>query len=129
MNSSKIAAVLCVLAMAFTTFGASAGYWDHDRGPGYGRRPGYPGHPGNPGHPGYPGHPGHPENPGYYPSWQWSGQKAGPIHGSPWGVNYCGTENPGYCQPYQRGQECYINSGYWWDNSRQVNWFNVYQCR
>jgi len=56
----------------------------------------------------------------------YAGQAPGPIHGSPWGYNYCGTETPNYCNYY--GEQCYINTGYWWDNANQENWFNVYRC-
>lgn len=86
---SKLTGIFFTLAIAFTSFGASA----------------------------------------YYPQWQYDGQRQGPIHGSPWGINYCGTEYPQYCDYYQRGQVCYVNNGYWWDNVRQVNWFNTYRCR
>lgn len=64
------------------------------------------------------------------PGWWYNGQRQAPNHGTPPGINYCGTENPGgSCQYWQRGQECYVNNGYWWDNNNHVNWFNVYQCR
>ncbi len=113
MFSQKIAAVLCLLVVSFTALSASASYWDRDhRRPGHGRDQGRTG----------PNHPGH-----GYGTWQYDGQRSGPIHGSPWGINYCGTENPQHC--YQRVTLCYINSGYWWDNVNQVNWFNVYRCR
>lgn len=59
--------------------------------------------------------------------YQYAGQKPGPAHGSPYGLNYCGTEYPSWCNYY--GQECYVNNGYWWDNARQVNWFNYYRCQ
>ncbi len=110
MFSKKIAAVLCLLVVSFTALSASAGYWEAERRP--------PGH----GRPGHPGHPGL-----GWGTWQYDGQRSGPIHGSPWGINYCGTENPQYC--YRRGEVCYVNNGYWWDNANQVNWFNTYRCR
>ena len=103
----KIVSVLCMLAMSLTSLSASAGYWDRggrSRGPGHGG-----------------GHGHH-----HYYSWQYDGQAAGPIHGSPYGINYCGTEYPQQC--YQYGAKCYVNNGYWWDNSRQVNWFNTFRC-
>lgn len=59
--------------------------------------------------------------------YEWAGQAPGPIHGSPYGYNYCGTENPGACN--YSGQMCYINTGYWWDSSRGENWFNIYRCQ
>lgn len=103
MSLKTLATSFCMLALSFMAFTASADYWGGHRsqpGPAYG-----------------------------YGRWQYAGQRSGPNHGSPWGINYCNTESPQYCQPWERGQLCYINSGYWWDNANQCNWFNVYQCQ
>lgn len=104
MFSRKIAAVLFMFAISFTALSASAGQWDRGN-----RRP----------VPNYPGYGS--------ATWQYDGQRSGPINGSPWGVDYCGTEYPQYCS--YRGSLCYVNNGYWWDNINKVNWFNVYRCR
>lgn len=78
---------------------------------------------------GGPGHGGPGSNYGYNGRWQYAGQVSAPNHGSPavHGINYCGTESPGWCN--QRGALCYTNSGYWWDNRNQCNWFNYYRCQ
>lgn len=118
MVKIKVATALCSLALAFAGITAGAEQYQstqYDR-PGYGR--GHGGH--NPGRPG----------PGYRLSWQYAGQISAPKNGAPgnWhNINYCGTEYPRECWNY--GNTCYVNNGYWWDQSRGHNWFNYYECR
>ena len=125
----KLVTLLCTLAVFAGALNAQADWGRPGPGPG---RPG-PGWdnrgPGRPG-PGY-GGPGH-GGPGWgrpIPRFymQYDGQRPGPAGGSPYGYNYCGTENMNMQQCGQPGFSCYINSGYYWNGSQ--NMFNIYTCR
>lgn len=68
---------------------------------------------------------------GYYrPMLLWhDGQRPAPNHGTPYGLDHCGTENVINVRCYEYGYTCYVNSGYYWDNYTRQNMFNVYTCR
>lgn len=130
MKNFRFAIAACSLLFAFASTGVSAqdmsqsdmSYQaDHD-GYGYGR-----------GHGRGRGDHDRGRGRGYYRTWQYAGQISAPIHGAPnaWhpGVNYCGTEYPGGYSCYRYGERCYVNQGYWWDNSRGHNWFNYFVCQ
>lgn len=140
MSKIKLATAVCSLFLAFAAIDASADtdyqtsanqaneqlQWNPNAG-GFDNGRGGPGR----GHGDYDRRrPRPPGGGGYRPQWQYAGQISAPIHGAPgnWhNIDYCGTEYPREC--WRRGDRCYVNNGYWWDNRNQCNWFNYYECR